>query len=206
MSSTAAVARRSAGEDDHRSRDQGDRHHSLGPPSSWRRTLRSRPAPRPLLPRSRSSATNRSYSGTAELRRCGVHEARPPAFFTSPYSVNCDTTSPHPRPRRLRFMLPSSIAPRTPAGRGTLFRPSTRGVSVAVGGATPRAQDPTSDLPVTPPTHTHLARETRWTTTRTALPFRIRTPHSALGFHSHRHRFWRGSAAGPRCSLAATAM
>src|SRR5438094_8105104 len=62
-------------------------------------------------PRSLISATNRSYSGTASSGGAASMKLGRRPLVTSPYSVNCDTTSTPPLPptsESARFILPSA--------------------------------------------------------------------------------------------------
>src|SRR5882762_6677568 len=178
-------ARRSASEDDHRSRIR-----VTGPSFTRSTSIMAPNAPvstrTPLpAPRSRSSATNRSYSGTASSGGAASTKLGRRPFFTSPYSVNCDTTStPPPTSLRARFILPSaSPNTRRPSSLSAI---QARLSSVSVGANPTRTTNPAPILPTDFPPMRTSARETRWTTTF--------TPPSPI---------WRGSAAGPRCSPAA---
>src|SRR2546430_7211896 len=111
-----AAPRRPAGEDDHLSRikvtgPSFTSSTSIMAPNSPVSTRVPVPAPR-----SRSSATNRSYSGIATSGGAASMKLGRRPLPASPYSVNCDTTSTPPcTSASARFILPAgSLNKRNP--------------------------------------------------------------------------------------------
>src|SRR5882724_5489923 len=180
-----ASARGSARQDDHFSRirvtgPSFTSSTSIIAPNSPVATCTPLPAPRSLM-----SATNRSYSGMASSGGAASTKLGRRPFFTSPYSVNCDTAStPPPTSARARFILPSaSPNTRRPSSLSAI---QARVPSLSVRAKPARTKNPTPILPTDFPPMRTSARETRWTTTF--------TPPSPI---------WRGSAAGRHYSPAA---
>src|SRR2546426_819793 len=162
-----AAPRAPAREDDHRSSTSVTgpsftSSTSIIAPNSPVSTCTRLPAPRSL-----SNATNRSYSGIAISGDAASTKLGRRPFCTSPYSVNCDTTSSAPpTSASARFIFPAA-SPNT-RSPSTLSAIQMRLSSLSAGAKPARTSNPTPMDPVTRPCTRTAARETRWSTTRTA--------------------------------------
>src|SRR5256885_3725072 len=164
-----ASARGSARQDDHFSRinvtgPSFTSSTSIIAPNSPVATCTPLPAPR-----SRISATNRSYSGMASSGAAASTKLGRRPFVASPYSVNCETTSTAPpTSASARFILPAaSPNTRRPSSLSAIHASVS---STSVGANPARTRNPTPIFPVTRPLTRTSARETRWRTTLTAPP------------------------------------
>src|SRR5205823_10097470 len=117
-------------------------------------------------PRSRKSATNRSYSGIATSGGAASMKLGRRPLPASPYSVNCDTTSTPPcTSASARFILPAgSLNNRNPR---ILSAIQERRSSVSSGAKPASTRNPFPTFPVTRPSTRTSARATRCSTTRT---------------------------------------
>src|SRR5438034_11684248 len=159
-----AAPRAPAREDDHRSSTSVTgpsftSSTSIIAPNSPVSTCTLLPAPRSL-----SNATNRSYSGIAMSGGAASTKLGRRPFCTSPYSVNCDTTSSAPpTSASARFIFPAA-SPNT-RSPSTLSALHMRLSSLSAGAKPARTRNPTPMDPVTRPCTRTAARETRCTTT-----------------------------------------
>src|SRR6266571_3341945 len=120
-------------------------------------------------PRSLSSATNRSYSGIATSGGAASTKLGRRPFCTSPYSVNCETTSTAPpTSASARFIFPSA-SPNT-RRPSTLSAIQARLSSVSAEANPASTTNPAPICPVPRPATRTTARETRWSTTLTGPP------------------------------------
>src|SRR5881394_822325 len=136
-------------------------------------------------PRSRSSATNRSYKGIATSGGAASMKLGRRPLPASPYSVNCDTTSTAPcTSASARFILPAgSLNKRNPR---ILSAIQERRSSVSSGANPASTRNPAPIFPVTFPATRTSARETRWSTTLTGPPH----PSAERGMRSAECQDW----------------